>query len=344
MSSASSARLGRALARAVRTLAWLLLAVVLAFGSAGLIGQLSHPPGGPARAELTYEGDAALASRLDSGDVQLEAIAADVDQLAGEAKQALEATTSSDPTQLSASLEAGSTTATRITSRAQQLEAALADLPGGEPDAILWYGPDALARRAALLTAIDAASDLAGQWGQVTARGLEAAHFTALIAQHDQTVVNAAAQGRAARYTDAVVSLAQAMEILDQINTLRGQIVSGADPTVLDEWVTRNRAYDVALSTLYKALIDSRGKSNVVVQAAARNEQDARAQLPTDRRAIIVIVAEIAQGGLNQAVVAIDATRGRIDDALAAAPSPPPGSPAPGSSAPSPAAAAPTGS
>jgi len=52
--------------------------------------------------------------------------------------------------------------------------------------------------------------------------------------------------------------------------------------------------------------IDARtGEQDVVVEGAA------------DRRAIVVIVSEIARGGLNQAVLAIEETRGRIDAALA---------------------------
>jgi hypothetical protein len=43
------------------------------------------------------------------------------------------------------------------------------------------------------------------------------------------------------------------------------------------------------------------------------------AQLPPDRRTIIVIVSEVTRGGLTQAVLAIEDARGRIDDALAEA-------------------------
>ena len=39
--------------------------------------------------------------------------------------------------------------------------------------------------------------------------------------------------------------------------------------------------------------------------------------LPPDRRTIIVIVAEVARGGLTQAVLAIEEANGHIDDALA---------------------------
>ena len=52
------------------------------------------------------------------------------------------------------------------------------------------------------------------------------------------------------------------------------------------------------------------------VEVAYHEENVARAELPIDSRALIVIVAEIARGGLNQAVIAIEDARGRINTAL----------------------------
>ena len=93
--------------------------------------------------------------------------------------------------------------------------------------------------------------------------------------------------------------------------------------TVLDAWVDRNRDYDLALQALYTALDQSGGNPNTVkVQLARAAERRAWEQLPPDRRTIIVIVAEVARGGLTQAVLAIDDTSGRIDDALAEANAP----------------------
>jgi hypothetical protein len=45
----------------------------------------------------------------------------------------------------------------------------------------------------------------------------------------------------------------------------------------------------------------------------------AYAQLPPDRRTIIVIVSEVTRGGLTQAVLAIEDAHGRIENALAEA-------------------------
>ena len=83
-------------------------------------------------------------------------------------------------------------------------------------------------------------------------------------------------------------------------------------------WIAR-LAYDLALKALYFALVASNGELTVTVQSARRDERAAFDQLPPDRRTILVIVSEVSRGGLNQAVLAIEEARGRIDGALAEA-------------------------
>ena len=63
---------------------------------------------------------------------------------------------------------------------------------------------------------------------------------------------------------------------------------------------------------LYKALIKSGARVNAEVRKAIDAEQQARAQLPGDTRALVVIMSDIAQGGLNQAVIAIEEARGSL--------------------------------
>ena len=55
---------------------------------------------------------------------------------------------------------------------------------------------------------------------------------------------------------------------------------------------------------------------NAEVRKAFDLEQQARAQLPGDTRAMVVIMSDIAQGGLNQAVIAIEEARGSLAQAL----------------------------
>ena len=67
---------------------------------------------------------------------------------------------------------------------------------------------------------------------------------------------------------------------------------------------------------LYGALRDSGGVIDDVVRAAFREEGLARADLPPDTKGLVVILADVGQGGLNQAVIAIDQARARLGLAL----------------------------
>ena len=331
MSSAPARSLPN-LGRALRGIVWTALFAVLAAGAAGLIAQASHTPGSRARADLTSEGDAQLNGRLDAATAQLQAISDDVDQLAEDAKTALEEIASADPTRLQDSLQQGSDTAAKISTETSALLDSLAGLPGGEPDAALHFGIDALVRRAAVLAALDAAASLNANWLEVTAQASEASGLTALIAHHDEVVLAAAAKGRNRQYGAAAQTLDDAILTVASVKGERDRLVADPGPTVLDSWIGRNKTYDLALQALYIALDRSHGKLTVKVQNARKVERVAFMQLPPDRRTIIVIVSEVTRGGLTQAVLAIEDARGRMDDALAAAGNQPGASGSPGAS------------
>lgn len=317
--SSAPARTQPLLGRAFRGVVWTVVLAVVAAGAAGLIGQAWHAPGSPARAELTYDGDAALDARLDEATDQLRRIAVDVEQLATEAKTALEEIASADPARLRDSLQRGGQAASTIDIETIALRDSLADLPGDGPAAVIAYSNASLVRRAAILAAVDAAASLATEWQQVTGRAVDAAHLTTLIAEHDTIFLDAAEKGRARQYLEAATVLDDALLTVVEVQTLRKRIVAGTEHTVLDEWIDRTADYDIALKALYLALDKSGGVVTQAVVAARREEQKAFARLPPDRRTIIVIVAEVARGGLTQAVLAIDDVHGRIDEALAEA-------------------------
>jgi len=328
MSSAPARTLPN-LGRAIRGIVWTALFAVMAAGAAGLIAQASHTPGGPARAELTSEGDAVLNARLDAATARLQGIAGDVDRLAEDAKTALEQIASADPTKLEDSLQQGGDVAETIDTETRAVLDSLAGLPGDEADAALHYSNDTLVRRAAVLAALDAAAGLNANWLQVTAQATDASGLTALIAHHDQVVLAAAAKGRSRQYAAGAATLDDAILTVASVKAARVKLVADPGPTVLDAWIERNRTYDLALQALYVALDRSHGRLTLKVQAARRAEREAFLQLPPDRRTIIVIVAEVARGGLTQAVLAIEDARGRIDDALAEAANQPGASAAP---------------
>jgi hypothetical protein len=319
MSSARS-RILPTLRHIGRGAAWTVLLALLAASGAGLVGETFHPPGSPARAELTWAGDTAIDAQLDVAAAQLETISKDVNQLAEYAKTALTEVTSVDPTRLRTALQDGGAVATRIEQQTKALRTSLVGLPGDGPTAALEFSNPILVRRAAILAATDAAASVATQWQSVTGRAVDAAQVNSLISQHDQTVLAAAQQGVAGKYAAAIPILDDALATIQEIQDLRVRLIASTEDTVLDEWVQRNTAYVTALKKLYAALIKAKNNPlNVEVQAAKREVDIAFANLPPDRRTIIVIVSEVARGGLTQAVLAIEEAHGRIDDALGGA-------------------------
>lgn len=305
------------LRRLVHGVAWTLLLGLLAASGAGLVGETFHPPGSPARAELTWNGDAAVDPRLEAAAEQLTAIASACGELAQAAKTALGEVSSVDPARLRAALDAGSLVAARIDEQAKALRTSLVGLPGDGPGAEIEYSNATLVRRAAILAAVDAASGVAGAWQSVTGRALDASEVTSLITTHDQTVLAAAQQGVAGKFAAALPILDDALQVTEQIHDLRVRLIASTEDTVLDEWIQRNSAYDKALQNLYAALVRSNGDPTTLdVQVARREEQIAYKALPPDRRTIVVIVSEVARGGLTQAVLAIEDAHARIDDAL----------------------------
>jgi len=314
--SSTPARTLPILRRLGRGVAWTVLLALLAASGAGLLGETFHAPGGPARAELTWAGDSTIDVQLDAAAQQLGVIADDVNDLAADAKTALGEVASSDPSRLRAALEHGGAVATKIDEQTKALRTSLVGLPGDGPTAAIEYSNATLVRRAAILAAVDAAAGVAGEWQSVTGRAVDAAEVTSLISHHDQTVVAAAQLGVAGKYADTQPLLDEALDSIDQIHDLRVRLIASTDRTVLDEWIDRNTTYDKALEALYKALVKSKGKITLEVQAARRDEQIAFNNLPPDRRTIIVIVSEVARGGLTQAVLSLEDAHARIDDAL----------------------------
>ncbi len=305
-----------AIRRVVLALVFVALLATISLGGAGVVAMWSHPSGTAARAELTWVGDGTLGSKLDTAEADLGSIAADVDRLALLARGALAALSAEEQDALGAALGEGSTTSASITEASMLLKARLAGLAGDEPIDALVYSSDVLARRGAMLTAIGATEGLERSWVNLTAGSLMAVGLIDLLGRHDPMVATAAAQGREARYGDALLTLASALGVLNSTAKVRDSLVNSTDVSILDEWLARNRRYDSALVGLYSALRDAGGLVTDSVRAAYAEETAARAQLPPDTRALVLIVAEVGRGGLNQAVIAIEQARGRLNLAL----------------------------
>jgi hypothetical protein len=158
---------------------------------------------------------------------------------------------------------------------------------------------------------------LEAAWLELASGSAAAARLSSLLAAHDEAVIAAAAQGRDAKYEEALTILDDADRTIDDAKLLRNQLARTVDVTTLDEWLERSGRYDAALRDLYAALVDSDGRITGAVREAMTAEEKAKDRLPPDTRGLVLIMAEIGRGGMNGAVVAIEQARGRLTEALA---------------------------
>ena len=307
-----------AIRRAALAVVYLVLLSAIAAGGAGVVAMWSHPPGTSARAELTWAGDATLGHGLDTVEIDLATLKADVDRLAVLARGALGSLTADQQDAFGAALNEGSAIAAVISEASTSLQSRLAGLPGDLPGDVLAYGADTLARRGEMITAVSGTEGLERSWVNLSAGSLRAVRLVDLLDRHDPMVATGAAQGRTAHYDKAIATLATALATLDAAAEIRDQLVNTTDVEILDHWLARNRRYDSALVSLYAALRNSGGGVTDAVRAAYAEEGAARAQLPPDTRGLVLIIAEIGRGGLNQAVIAIEQARGRLNLVLEA--------------------------
>jgi hypothetical protein len=309
-------------------LVWLAVVVVIALGGAGLVTALDHPPGTLARADLSMAGDARVRPMLDAAKGDLEVLADQVEALGIQARGALAAMNGSDTVTAETAIADGDALVTDVIRRTRALRTRLADVPFvGLPDAGLYVSAPIVARQAALAAALDATNGLDASWNRLSVGALSASKMSALLAEHDRLIVEAAERGRATRYDEALELIDQADAQLDAARTVRNQLANTVDVSILDEYIARNAAYDVALGDLYRAISRVGRKVTATVRAAVKAEEVARANLPPDRRALVVIMADIARGGMNGAVIAIEEARATLADALEddeAGPSPAP--------------------
>lgn len=303
------------LRRASLAIAWLAAALVIALGAAGIAAALDHLPGGSGRPELAWTADAAVAGDLDAAAVDLLALAEAVGVLGDEGRSALSALVARDAESLAAAIDAGTGQLAAIDTAAAQLEARLETIPLDAPDAALRYSTATLARYDALVASLAAVGPLRPAWERLTAGVVPAVALTDHLLAHDEIAGEAVRLGGAGEYRDAIARIDAAGDELLAAREIRDRLAATVDVATLDDWLDRNAAYDAALRELWDALRRSRGRVNDEVRDAAAREQAARAALPPDARALVVILGDVARGGLNQAVIEIEEARGRLIDA-----------------------------
>jgi hypothetical protein len=302
--------------RVVLAAGWIVVAALVSLGAAGIVGALAHIPGTAARAELTYPGDKAIEPGLKAAEASLQALAGDVRHLSDLGRQALTSLVTGDIEALSTAVSDGQVLTLQIDTQSKQLREELGKLPGiGEGDELI-LSAESRDRQAQALRALDATDPLADSWSSLAVGSVAAAQVTTLLTDHDKVTSEAAALGRAAKYADALARLAESDRLIAESRTLRDKLASTVDVSTLTQWLDLNAEYDVALRRLYQAVLDAKGKVTAEVRAAFDAEAAARKRLPANTKAVVIILAEIGRGGLNQAVIGIEEARGKLDAAI----------------------------
>jgi hypothetical protein len=328
--------------RRIRSLAlaagWLVAALLFSLGAAGIVTGIGGYPGTTARPELTSEGDKAIAPGLAAATDDLETLTLTVDGLGTQARLGLAALVAADVERLSSAIDAGTAQLTDVSDQATALRARLLALPVIAPDpagplppsAELRLGRDVRDRFSVIYRALDATDELPAAWARFTSGSLAAQALTEVLLAHDASTGDAAKLGSSGKYAEALAQLDTSDALIGTARSARDKLANTVDVTTLTEWIERNATYDAALRDLYGALRGSKGKVNDEVRAAFEAEQAARERLPPDTRGLVVILAETARGGMNQAAIVIEDARIQLEDAveaakaLAASPSPSP--------------------
>ena len=298
--------------------AWLVAVVLIALGAAGLVAGLDTPTGAGSRPWLTARDDVPVSAQLDVITADLTAVSEQLDALSVQGRGALAALVANDPATATAALDAGDGIIADIRARSTRIEAALADVPLiGTPEGAYRLGPAVRDRHARLARAVASTRGLEAQWAQLSSGSAPAARLSSLLAAHDEAVLAAAAEGRAARYGEALTALDDADAAIGDARGLRDRLARTMDVETLDQWLDRSARYDEALRGLYAALRDSEGRVNATVREALTKEREAKDRLPPDTRGLVLIMAEIGRGGMNNAVIAIEEARGQLTEVLA---------------------------
>jgi hypothetical protein len=171
---------------------------------------------------------------------------------------------------------------------------------------------------AAARAAVQTTEPLSSQWHALADEALPAILLTGVLQRHDDLVFAAIQQAHAAKYAAAVTTLAEAGTQLDQAKQTRDALQARSDVSTLSTYIDRMSAYDEALTALYANLRKTDGRMTAAGERLVAKVTAAQQLLPPDTRALVVIMGDIAQAGLNQAAIAIEQARGDLGDAVAA--------------------------
>jgi hypothetical protein len=257
-----------------------------------------------------------VAGDLEAASADLLSLADAVGVLGDEGRAALAALVARDADAVAVAIAAGSSQLDAIDAARARLEAAVAAIPLDAPDREMRYSAATIARYDALAGAAAAVEPLRSAWERLTAGVVPALALTGHLLAHDEVAGEAIQLGGAGEYAAAIERLRAATAELDAARAIRDELAATVDVATLDDWIDRTEAYDVAVAALWDALRRSRGRVTDEVRDAAARERAALAGLPPDARALVVILGDVARGGLNQAVIEIEDARGVLLDAV----------------------------
>ena len=291
------------------------IAAVFALGGAGIVAGADHLPSSGARPELTAAGDAALAPGLDAASAALDTLAGDVAALGSAGRGALSSIVAGDAAGVAREVAAGEAALDAIDASESELRARLDALRLGAPDDAIRLSPSTIGRYERMVAALPAAAGLRETWQVLATGSVPAVALASHLTGHDAKAGEAALAGSEGRYADALARLTEAEAELAAAAAIRDDLAERVDVGTLDGWLARSRAIDAALRELYALLLESQGRDTPEVRGALASVEAARRSLPPDTRALVVILADVARGGLNQAVIAIEEARGRLAEA-----------------------------
>jgi hypothetical protein len=296
---------------------WLFAAALIAFGAAGVVAGMDTPAAdGTDRTGRTGRVDALADASLDAIEADLHTLSASVGSLSEQSRTILASMASNETDAVDSTTATGTQLVAAITAQTDAIQDALAQVPIVDSRAAAYeLSPETIERYQGYVDGLKTTETIESAWTSLTVGALSANRLSALLAAHDQAVVDAAAAGRKAQYPTALKHLDDADTAIADAKTLRDRLKATVDVSTLDEWLDRSGDYDVALRALYEAV--RRGASTTTIAAAVRKEQAAKDRLPPDTRSLVLIMADIGQGGINDAAIDIEQAKADLDEALA---------------------------
>lgn len=304
--------------RSLVAIAWLGLAAVVAFGSAGVIAATEHFPQTGSRSELTWAADQALSKQLDAAVQDLLKMSGDVDVLGNMARKVRENLTQLNQLGLGAAYDDGSNALASIRQHAASVDRQLgcSTWTGARDIELAKINSSAVVHRLHKVCGARAAvAPLADDWNALVSGSKLVMQVIGDVNGHDAAAAEALQLAVKGRYEEALVKLGVADAAIADARTISDAFAMVTDVSTLDEWLTRYQGMDDALRLLWQMEQQSRGRPTPEVIAAMKVVNEAKALLP-DSNSVMGIVTYEMSGQLTTDGIAIEVARGQFQALL----------------------------